>query len=97
MTHSHALDEALAEHILARDDYAYFGLIGSASKRRQFEKRLAARGVERPRLDRMTCPIGLAGITGKEPDVIAIAVAAELLLINSRRLAVVANRDARCA
>jgi xanthine dehydrogenase accessory factor len=97
MTHSHALDEALAEHILARDDYAYFGLIGSASKRRQFEKRLAARGVERPRLDRMTCPIGLAGITGKEPDVIAIAVAAELLLINSRRLAAVANRDARCA
>ena len=41
MTHSHPLDEALAEAILRRDDFAYFGLIGSLSKRRQFERRMA--------------------------------------------------------
>ena len=84
MTHSHPQDEVLAERILARGDFAYFGLIGSASKRRQFEKRLEARGTPRSRLATMTCPIGIAGIAGKEPGVIAIAVAAELLQVRSR-------------
>jgi len=84
MTHSHPLDEALAESILRRGDFAYFGLIGSQSKRRQFEKRLEARGVPRDRLARMTCPIGISGVTGKEPEVIAIAVAAEMLQIRCR-------------
>jgi xanthine dehydrogenase accessory factor len=85
MTHSHPQDEALAERILARGDFAYFGLIGSASKRRQFERRLEARGISRPRRAAMTCPIGIAGIAGKEPAVIAIAVAAELLQVRSAK------------
>ena len=59
-------------------------MIGSQSKRRQFEKRLEARGVPRDRLARMTCPIGISGVTGKEPEVIAIAVAAEMLQIRCR-------------
>ncbi|MDH5247085.1 MAG: xanthine dehydrogenase accessory protein XdhC, partial [Betaproteobacteria bacterium] len=84
MTHSHPQDEALAERILARDDVAYFGLIGSLPKRRQFERRLEARGISRARLATMTCPIGIEGITGKEPEVIAIAVAAQLLQVRSR-------------
>jgi len=83
MTHSHPLDEALSECILRRGDFAYFGLIGSISKRRQFEKRLAARGVAEEQLATMTCPIGIEGITGKEPEIIAIAVAAEMLRIRS--------------
>ena len=45
MTHSHPLDQALAEAILRRGDFAYFGLIGSKSKRRRFERRMAARGI----------------------------------------------------
>lgn len=85
MTHSHAQDEALAERILTRDDFAYFGLIGSLSKRRQFEQRLATRGMPRSRFARMVCPIGVAGIKGKEPEVIAIAVAAELLQVASQK------------
>ena len=84
MTHSHPQDEALAERILARDDFAYFGLIGSVSKRRQFERRLEARGTPRSRLAAMTCPIGIDGISGKEPEVIAIAVVAEMLRVRSR-------------
>jgi xanthine dehydrogenase accessory factor len=87
MTHSHPQDEALAERILARDDFAYFGLIGSVSKRRQFERRLEARGVPPARLAAMTCPIGIDGIAGKEPEVIAIAVAAELLQVRSGAMA----------
>ena len=79
MTHSHALDQALSEHILKRDDFAYFGLIGSLSKRRQFERRLLDRNVSQAQLARMRCPIGIDGIAGKAPATIAIAVAAELL------------------
>jgi xanthine dehydrogenase accessory factor len=79
MTHSHPLDEALTERILRRTDFAYFGLIGSKSKRRQFERRLAARGLPPARFDAMTCPIGIGGIKGKEPGIIAVAVAAQLL------------------
>jgi len=97
MTHSHPQDEVLAEHILARGNFAYFGLIGSASKRRQFEKRLEARGTPRSRLASMTCPIGIAGIAGKEPGVIAIAVAAELLQVRSRAVLNGAATDRRRA
>jgi xanthine dehydrogenase accessory factor len=79
MTHSHPLDQALAERILQRGGFAWFGLIGSASKRRQFERRLAARGLAPAQLAAMTCPIGVDGIRDKRPAAIAIAVAAELL------------------
>jgi len=43
----------------------------------------------------MTCPIGVPGITGKEPDVIAVAVAAQVLQVHSRRIAVAPERHAR--
>ena len=85
MTHSHALDQALSERILKREDFAYFGLIGSVSKRRQFERRLLERSVSQAQLARMRCPIGVDGIAGKEPATIAIAVAAELLQHHSAK------------
>lgn len=81
MTHSHALDQQLAEHILLRSDIDWFGLIGSRTKRIQFERRLRARGIGDDALARMTCPIGISGITGKAPAVIAIAVAAQLMQV----------------
>lgn len=79
MTHSHALDQRLAEHILRRGDAHWFGLIGSKSKRMQFEHRLRERGIPDHRLPQMICPIGLPGIEGKAPAVIAAAVVAQLL------------------
>lgn len=79
MTHSHDLDFRISEAILRRGDFAFFGLIGSATKRARFIQRLQARGVASDAIERMTCPIGLPGIDGKEPEVIAIAVAAQLL------------------
>jgi xanthine dehydrogenase accessory factor len=87
MSHSHPLDEALAERILRRNDAAYFGLIGSLAKRRQFERRMERRGMPPARFAAMTCPIGVAGIPGKEPATIAIAVAAELLQVRARAIA----------
>jgi len=79
LTHSHDLDLALAQAILARGDAGFFGLIGSATKRARFEHRLLARGLPAERVAQMVCPIGLPGITGKEPEVIALAAVAQLL------------------
>ncbi|MGZ3184474.1 MAG: xanthine dehydrogenase accessory protein XdhC [Telluria sp.] len=81
MTHSHALDQRLSEAILARPQLAWFGLIGSMTKRRQFEHRLRARGVDEQRLVDMVCPIGVPGIKSKLPAVIAASVAAQLLAV----------------
>lgn len=93
MTHSHDLDLRLCERILAREDFVYFGLIGSATKRRRFEQQLMRRGVSAARLARMTCPIGVGGISGKHPAAIAVAVAAEILQAHERGSAVVRERD----
>jgi xanthine dehydrogenase accessory factor len=80
MTHSHDLDLALVERLLLRGDLAYVGLIGSASKRKRFESRLADRKIA---FDKLVCPIGIAGIADKHPHAIAIAAAADLLVRQS--------------
>lgn len=79
MTHSHALDQDICERVMRRGDFSYLGLIGSKTKRAQFERRLVERGIAREQLGRLTCPIGIPSIRGKEPGVIAVAVAAQLL------------------
>ena len=81
LTHSHALDQRLSEAILARPHVGWFGLIGSSTKRVQFERRLAARGIAQDRIAAMVCPIGLPGITSKLPAAIAASVCAQLLMV----------------
>jgi xanthine dehydrogenase accessory factor len=95
MTHSHALDQRLAETILKRPAFEadWFGLIGSNTKRKQFEHRLRERGVGQARLDAMVCPIGVPGIEGKAPAVIAVAVAAQLLMVWEARTATKASTE----
>ncbi len=90
MTHNHALDFSLAARIMRRRDFAYFGMIGSKTKRVKFERRLMERGVGPERLSEMTCPIGVPGIVDKAPPSIAIAVAAELFKVRSREAAMAA-------
>jgi xanthine dehydrogenase accessory factor len=80
ITHNHALDLRLCEKILGKNDFCYFGLIGSATKRAKFIKRLKARGIAQDLIDRMICPIGIPGLSGKHPGEIAVAVAAQLLM-----------------
>lgn len=93
MTHSHALDQQLCERIFRRTDFAYFGLIGSKTKRAKFEHRMVEHGVERARLPEMTCPMGVAGITDKAPAMIAVAIVAQLLQVREQRIAALrANR-----
>ncbi len=86
-TQSHDMDYALTRTILAKGTFHYCGLIGSATKRARFEKRLLADGIAPATLTRLTCPIGQVGLTSKEPSVLAVAIAAELLL-TAQRLAV---------
>ena len=85
MTHSHALDLALCEKILMRNDFSYLGLIGSATKRTKFIRRFQARGIAPEVIARMVCPIGLPGLSGKHPGEIAVAVAAQLLMLRATR------------
>lgn len=82
LTHSHALDYALTRAALRRPQTAYVGLIGSATKRARFRSRLERDGVSAAARARLVCPIGLPGIDGKEPDVIATALLAQLLLLD---------------
>ncbi len=77
MTHDHGLDYRLTAAALG-SAAPYVGLIGSQTKRARFLTRLAADGVDAARL---TCPIGLPGLKGREPEVIAIATLAQLLML----------------
>jgi xanthine dehydrogenase accessory factor len=79
MTHNHALDLELSAALLTRNDFGYFGLIGSRTKRMKFEHRLRARGISAPHLQRMRCPMGLSEVKGKLPIEIAISIAGEII------------------
>lgn len=87
MSFSHAEDLDIVAACLQRQrttaDLPFVGLIGSRTKWATFRHRLAERGFGDAELARVNCPIGLPGITGKEPAVIAAAVVAQLLLVRS--------------
>ena len=83
MSFSHAEDLDVVAACLHRQrergDLRFIGLIGSKTKWATFSHRLLERGFTVEELARVTCPIGIPGIDGKEPEVIAVAVAAQLL------------------
>jgi xanthine dehydrogenase accessory factor len=87
MSFSHAEDLDVLTQCLARQrtqrDLPYIGLIGSKTKWATFRHRLEARGYSAEELAQVTCPIGVPGIHGKEPEVIALAVAAQLLQVRA--------------
>jgi xanthine dehydrogenase accessory factor len=87
MSFSHAEDLDVVAACLQRrrqtGDLGFVGLIGSQTKWATFRHRLAERGYSAAELDGITCPIGLPGIVGKEPAVIAASVVAQLLLVRS--------------
>lgn len=83
MSFSHAEDLDILMACLKRartaGDLPYIGLIGSKTKWATFRRRLEQRGFGDADFARVTCPIGLPGIRGKEPAVIAASVVAQLL------------------
>jgi xanthine dehydrogenase accessory factor len=81
MTHSHPLDLAIVSCALPAQRFPYVGLIGSASKRARFASQMRAAGLSEAALGRLVCPIGVPGVSGKQPAVIAAGVAAQLLQV----------------
>ena len=92
MTHDHAEDFALCDTALRLPALGSIGLIGSSAKWTGFRRRLAEQGHQQAVIDRITSPIGLPEITGKEPAVIAVSVAASLLLAMQRQARTRHNR-----
>ena len=78
MTHDHSLDFLIAAAALARNDAAYVGMIGSATKRERFRRHLAEDGRE-AHAARLTLPIGGSALRDKRPEVIAALTAAEMV------------------
>lgn len=79
MTHDHAEDAAIIDAALRTSHLGSIGLIGSEAKWSRFRARLADEGHDEQTIARITTPIGIADLTGKEPATIAVSVAASLL------------------
>jgi len=82
MSHSHALDLQVADAALRNPRIAHVGVIGSATKRARFERRLRDAGVDSARVAALICPIGIGGIRSKLPAAIAVSVAAQLITLD---------------
>jgi xanthine dehydrogenase accessory factor len=78
LTHSHALDLDICFALLKRDDLAYYGLIGSATKAATFRKRFEQRGYSASETSRIICPIGRGPSRSKHPGAIAVSAAFDL-------------------
>lgn len=77
MTYSHEMDFEICRTLIERNVGGCIGLIGSKSKKARFKSRLNSLGLDPSRIN---CPIGVVGILGKEPSVIAVSAVAEFLL-----------------
>jgi xanthine dehydrogenase accessory factor len=82
MTHDHHLDYEIIEQALSRDDLTV-GLIGSVTKSSRFRNRLRRAEFAESTIDRLICPVGIPGIRHKQPEAIAISIAAQILRIMS--------------
>jgi xanthine dehydrogenase accessory factor len=87
MSFSHAEDldviAACLQRRRERADLPFVGMIGSRTKWATFRHRLEDRGFTAAELDAVQCPIGIPGIGGKEPAVIAASAVAQLLQVRT--------------
>nr|WP_294529703.1 xanthine dehydrogenase accessory protein XdhC [uncultured Rhodopila sp.] len=84
MTHDHQLDFDIVSAALRRPGFTAVGVIGSETKRARFSGRLIRAGIPRAAIERLICPIGVPGIEGKEPAVVAVSIAAQILQLLPR-------------
>ncbi len=76
MSHSHQLDFEVVDFALRNPGFEFVGLIGSATKRARFVKRLRSGGVDP---ERLACPIGVSSLKSKHPAALAAGVVVQLL------------------
>ncbi len=79
MTHDHAEDFALCDAALRCGHLGPVGLIGSSAKWTRFRRGLLVEGHDEAVVDQIHSPIGSRDVVGKEPQTIALAVAAQLV------------------
>lgn len=84
MTHDHAIDFDILDAALSSGRFGFVGVIGSRTKRARFESRLRSMGYPERTATSFVSPLGIAGISAKEPPVIATAIAAQLLIEDQR-------------
>ena len=80
MTHDHVEDLAIVDQSLRTAGVGSIGLIGSSAKWARFRTKLIEAGHPESELARVTTPIGVPEVTGKQPAVIAVSVAAHILM-----------------
>jgi xanthine dehydrogenase accessory factor len=80
LTHDHALDFLIVAEALKREDAAYVGMIGSATKKETFRRwYLKEAGGNEADLGRLVTPLGGHNVRDKRPAVIAALAAAEIM------------------
>lgn len=89
VTRDHAIDQKIVEQLL-RDDVpvAFLGLIGSRRKAMMFRARLAHRGIDDERIERLVCPVGI-DIGAETAEEIAVSILAQLIDVRHKRRALV--------
>lgn len=88
MTHDHVEDLAIVDQALRTEGIESIGLIGSASKWARFRKKLGELGHGPDDLARVTTPIGIPEVAGKQPAAIAVSVAARMLQLIDEHAAI---------
>lgn len=84
LTHSHQLDFELCQAIIKRGDALWLGVIGSNTKRKKFQHRLAHREFTAAQIQQMICPVGLSQVPGKLPMEVAVSIAGQLIELYHR-------------
>lgn len=78
-THSHDVDYGVAAAILKAGKARFVGMVGSRAKRDGMIARLKADGLADEVIAQLNCPVGLPGVKGKAPEMIAVSAAAQIL------------------
>jgi xanthine dehydrogenase accessory factor len=79
MTHNHQLDFEIVVAALSRQEMAFVGMIGSDTKARRFQTRLAHKGFATQDIKRLVSPVGMLDIPGKRPIEVAVSMAAQII------------------
>jgi len=79
ITYSHEADLNICRAILKNAKGQYLGLIASDSKKAKFINRLKKDGVCEKAFEIFRCPIGLMSFSHKDPSIVAISIAAQLI------------------
>ena len=79
MSHKHQMDFDICSEVFSRNDFEYLGLIGSNTKWRRFKRRFIQKGITDEQLEQVSCPIGLADVSGKLPAEIAVSISSEVI------------------